>query len=299
MGNRKILMKSLTGWCLVILVAATGLASGAPDGLIVKPLINPSAAPGGGSNAVVGTHGTVQVEKKGKLQRFVVQVKNGPQPGQGFGVFLDNTATISDAAVFVNLLSARGSTNGNWRLVLENKTGGAPPFLGGIIDVNELVGKFVFVADQSTNVSLLTLVTPLVPHPSSLSFSKQTKLTTPQPAPSPHATGRIRARYNGNTGASVLEVRVHSLAAGNTYCCIFTASSTPPWPVACSGGDTLVQGGGLVRIDTSKGEDLPGGVADGFTTVADLGGVNVFILDAFGVVHLQGTIPSAPKPSSR
>ena len=289
-------MKSLTGWIWMVgLVVAAGIASGGPDGSIVKPLISPTAQGASGTNSVAGPHGTVLLEKHGKRQEFAVRIKNVGQPSGGLGVFLGDTPSISDGAVFVNVLAGTGATNGNWNLIIKNNNGGPLPFLGGMLDVNELVGKFVFVADSATNVSLSALVTPLVPRPAALSYSKVVRLTTPRPAPSPRGTGLIRTRYNGATGGSLLEVRVRHLAAGNTYCCVFTPSSSPPTTVECTGGKNNFQGQGFVRYDTSKGEDLPGGLSIGVTTIEDLAGVNIYIMDPFGTVHLQGTIPSAPR----
>ena len=289
-------MKSLTGWIWMIgLVATVGIASGAPDGSIVKPFINPTSQGGSGSNSVAGPHGTVLVGKHGKRQEFSVQIKNVAQPADGLGVFLGDTASISDGAVFIQVLAAKGATNGNWSLTLKNTNGGAVPFLGGVLDVNELVGKFLFIADSANNVSLRALITPLVARPASLSYSKLVRLAAPRPAPSPRATGLIRTRYNGATGGSLLEVRVRRLAAGNTYCCVFTWSSSPPMSPDC--GNNNFQGQGVVRFDTGKGDDLPGGIATGVTTIEDLAGMNIFIVDPFGMVHLQGTIPSAPRRS--
>ena len=292
-------MKSLTGWiCLVGLAATAGLASGAPDGSIVKPFISPTAQGSSGSNSVAGPHGTLLVDKHGKRQEFTVRIKNVAQPADGLGVFLGDTPSISDGADFVQVLAAKGATNGNWNLILKNTDGGAVPFLGGVQDVNELVGKFVFVADSANSVSLSALITPLVARPTSLSYSKLVHLAAPRPAPSPKASGMIRTRYNGATGGSLLEVRVRHLAAGNTYCCVFTWSANPPISVDCTGGNDNFQGQGVVRFDTSKGDDLPGGIATGVTTVEDLAGMNIFIVDPFGMVHLQGTIPSAPRRSA-
>ena len=282
---------------MVGLIATVGVASGAPDGSIVKPFISPTSQASSGSNSVAGPQGTLLVEKHGKRQEFAVKIKHVGQPAGGLGVFLGDTPSISDGAVFVNVLAAGGATNGNWSLILKNTNGGAVPFLGGVLDVNELVGKFVFIADSANNVSLRALITPLVTRPTSLSYSKLVHLTAPQPVPSPRATGLIRTRYNGATGGSLLEIRVRRLAAGNTYCCVFTWSSTPPTSVDCSGGNDNFQGQGVVRFDTKKGEDLPGGLATGVTTIEDLAGMNIFVVDPFGIVHLQGTIPSAPRRS--
>ena len=292
-------MKSLTGWiCLVGWVATAGIASSAPDGSIVKPFIVPNSQGSSGSNSVAGPHGTLLVEKHGKRQQFAVRIKNVGQPADGLGVFLGDTPSISDGAVFVNVLAADGATNGSWNLILKNNTGSAVPFLGGVLDLNELVGKFVFVADLAKNVSLSALITPLVTRPASLSYSKLVRLTAPRPAPSPHGSGLIRTRYNGANGGSLLEVRIRHLAAGNTYCCVFTWSSGPPATLDCTGGNDNFQGQGVVRFDTSKGVDLPGGITTGVTTIDDLAGMNIFIVDPFGTVHLQGTIPAAPRRSA-
>ena len=217
---------------------------------------------------------------------------------QGLGVFLDDTPTLTASSTFVNVLASRGATNGAWSLVLQNKTGGAPPFLGGIIDVNELVGKFVFVADQAGNVTALTLITPLLPHPAALSYRNLVKLIAPRPAPSPRAAGFISVSYNGVTGKSTLKIRVRRLAAGNAYCTAFTTAATTQ-SAACPGGSPLPNGNFNQLWDTSQGEDLPGGVLPtgivaGVTTVDEIAGVNIFVVDSFGTVHLQGTIPGRP-----
>jgi hypothetical protein len=295
-GHSSVLLAAITSTItaaifVCVLLCAASARGGVPgDGSIVKALVRPGSSNDVSSagNSVVSASGTVLVEKKGNTQSFIVKAKNIPIPADGLGVFLGDSPTATNGVVFVNVLSVSGSNN-TWNLVLENKDGGAPPFLG-VTDVNQLVGKFVFVADIATNVSLSTMITPLVPKPSALSYQNRSNLVRSDPSPSPKASGSIRVKYRGQNGASVLKVSGRGLAAGNTYCVIYTASDTPE-SIECSGGDNLTQGRGSVEHDTGKGADLPFGIDYGVTTVADLAGLNVFVVDAFGAVHLSGTIP--------
>ena len=275
------------------ILASVASAQGFADGSIVKAFVRPGGSNDveSTSNTVAGATGTLLVEKQGDTQRFVVQAKKIPLPAEGLAVFLGSSPAATNGAFFVNVLSGAG-TNNQWNLVLEAKNG-PPPFLG-VDDVNELPGMFVFIVDQSTNVFLSTMITPLVPKPGKLSYHARSKLTPPNPAPSPKATGVIRVKYNGNKGASVLEIRGRNLAAGNSYCVIYTALPEPT-DLSCDGGDNLTHGKGSVQHDTGKGEDLPFGVDYGVTTVADLAGLNVFVIDAFGAIHLTGTIPGPSK----
>jgi hypothetical protein len=274
-----------------VLLCAASARGGVPgDGSIVKALVSPGGSNdvGSASNSVAAASGTVLVEKKGSTQRFVVKAKNIPIPADGLGLFLGNSPVVTNGAVFVNVLSVTGSNN-TWNLDLENKAGGPPPFLG-VSDVNELAGQFVFLADIATNVFLETMITPLVPKPAALSYANRANLLCPVPAPSTKATGYIRVKYNGRNGASILKISGHGFAAGNSYCVIYTAADTPE-STDCSGGDNLTNGRGSVEHNTGKGDDLPFGVDYGVTTVADLAGLNVFVVDAFGLVHLSGVIP--------
>jgi hypothetical protein len=134
------------------------------------------------------------------------------------------------------------------------------------------------------------MITPLVPKPAAFSYRNRAKLQNANPAPSPKARGMIRVKYNGKNGASFIEVSSRSLAAGNTYCVVYTAANSPG-PTDCTGGDNLTKGRGSVSHDTGKGDDLPFGVDYGVTTVADLAGLNVFVVDSFGMVHQSGVIP--------
>jgi hypothetical protein len=262
---------------------------GFPDGSVVKALVRTdgTSVSDDPHNAGSAMCGTLLVEKKGNTQRFVLRAKNIPLPAAGLGVFLANSPSATNGAVFVNVLSV-GGTNSQWQLVLEGKDG-PPPFLG-VQDVNELAGLFVFVADETTNVYLRTMITPLVPKLSASSYRKRVKLTRPDPAPSAKATGVVRVKFDAKKGASRLEVRGRKLAAGNSYCVIYTPLAAPS-DLSCDGGENLTQGKGFIRDDTGKGDDLPYGVDYGVTTVADLAGLNVYIFDSFGVVHLMGTIP--------
>lgn len=276
-------------------------AQGFPDGSRVLALVRPddstvSSTISSGMVCASGSFGKLVVQKKGEHQSFVLNAYGlSLTPDGGYGLFIGSSPDVT-GAVFINVLSNLG-TNGHWQLVLDS-TNGAPAELRarlGVGDVNELVGLFAFVADGGTNVALQnvalqTLVTPLVPKLSTLNFRKTVRMTRPDPAPSIHATGTIRVKYNGATGASLLDVRARHLAKGNIYCAYFVVAPGDSAPT-CESGDYLSTGNGFITYDTGKGEDLPYGLPLGVNTVTNLSGLFVEIRDAFGATHLSGKIP--------
>jgi len=278
----------------LLLCVATAHAGGGKGRSIVKALVRPGSTNevASSSNVVALASGTVKVEEKGGTQRFIVEASNVPVADKGLGVFIGNNIDATNGAVFVNALAVKGEKS-TWSVELENSNGGPPPFLG-VDNLDELVGKYVFVADTTTNVVLLTRITPLVPKLSATSYRTKVKLNNANPAPSPKAKGLIRVKYDGKTGASLLEVTSRNLAAGNAYCVVYTSADNPSG-VDCTGGDSLVDGRGTIKRDTGKGTDLPFGIEDDVTTVKDLAGLNVFIIDAFGAVHQFGQIPGGKK----
>jgi hypothetical protein len=232
-------------------------------------------------------HGNVFLQQKGAMQSFSVvgrDLLTDPQaPPLALGVF------IGDSICSQNWQQAgimtKAGTNNLYRLELVSANG-APPTLG-VSNVSDLVDKLVQIRDQITNVYAQAVIPRLTNSPAALSFRRKSPLYRPsQSPPSPKASGSVRVKYNGQTGASFLEVTFRHLAAGNTYCVLYTDSPHP-----CSDGMTLINGRGFDRYDTSKGDDLPRGGGDFVATVEDLAGLHVFIVDAFGNIHLSGTIP--------
>lgn len=287
-GQWSVILAGITSTLMAVIFVFVLLCASAArgaDGSIVKALVRPNEAPEPFAN------GTVLVEKHGNEQSFVVTVRNIPLQQSGLAVFLGDSLGITNSEpLFVSVLSKGNATNDQWTLNLKGDHG-APPFLG-VDDVEELVGKFVFVVNESTNVLLRTMITPLQPKLSATSFHARAKLFAPDPAPSPRAVSTVSVKYDAKRGASLIEIRSRKLAAGIGYCIIYSLESPlPPGTLCASLGDNLIEGQAFLRHDTRKGEDLPFGLEAGVTTIADLAGIHVFVVDPFGAQHLMGTIP--------
>ncbi|MCG3149291.1 MAG: hypothetical protein PCFJNLEI_02751 [Verrucomicrobiae bacterium] len=234
--------------------------------------------------------GSVTLEQNGNRQSFSVVgrdlLQDANNPPAALGVFIGNSI-LNVNWQLVGIMDKAG-TNNLYRLDLSSANG-APPTLG-VTDVGDLAGMLVQIRDQATNVYAQAVIPKLAPVPKALSYSRTVKMQRPTPTPSPRASGKIRVKYNAQTGASFLDVSVRKLAGGNIYCALYTGNPVPDTS-GCTDGLTLVNGNGFDRYDTSKGQDLPFGVGNYIATVEDLAGLHLFVIDAFGNIHLSGVIP--------
>ena len=247
-------------------------------------LQRPDGAPAANAN------GTVTITQGASGQEFTVDVRgiipSDNTPAGGLGVFMSTDPFPSTNFYFVSTMD--GSTNGHWRLDLDAGPG-APSQLG-VTDVTNLFEHIVLVADTTTNVYLETIIPPFDSNPRGVSYKKKVKLTPPSDSPSPKAKGTVTVKLDAVRGSSLFDARAKKLAVGNGYWLVVHAPGDPPSDVP----DTVNLVGHSIRFrgDTGKGEELlDGALTNGVVRVDQLSGATVDIIDAFGVVHLTGTVP--------
>lgn len=234
--------------------------------------------------------GEVRLSVSGSRQTFEITahdlLADPGNPPAAMGVFIGDSI-YSPFWQRVGIMSKAG-TNNLYRFQL-TATGGAPPALG-VAHLGDLAGKLLQLRDQNTNVYAQAVLPALVTNTGQTTYQRRVPMSRPPGAPSPKGRGSIRVRYNGANGSSLLQVDVRGLAAGNSYCAVYSPDpfySGEP----CSDGLPLTRGRGRDLYDTARGDDLPFKIGVFINDVRDLAGVNVFIVDSFGEVHLQGTIP--------
>jgi len=306
-GHTSVILAAITSAITAVIFVGVLLCAAAAHGAVGdSSIMNPLVRAEGsntvaiGSDVLTGASGSVLVEKKGTTQRLIVQARGVPYPSSGLGVFLGPSPIATNGAVFLNVMSASLSgSNVVWKLELVGQ-GAPPPLLAnmGFQDVSELAGLYLFVADTETNVALTALMTPLVPKPSVLSYRNQAPMLPVDPNRSPGAGGRIKVKYDGKKGTSCLEEVDWKVTNGNAYCIGFSwYPDLDGWTCDCT--HIKYPGTRALNVwDTSKGDDLPGGVELGYTMIGDLAGAYVFIIDTFGNVHLRGQIPGCPKKTN-
>ena len=295
-GNR---FRCIFGWLTVVAVigAASCLAGGAPGLSRTLPLVRTDGTTVGASGDAALPKGTVKLAIKGSAQSFVVDVFNASGPfANGLFLFLGDTPQMTNSTLlYVDNLSRTG-TNNHWRLDLESASG-APPLLG-VTNLTDLVGMTVFVAAETNQALLRALVTDLVPDPAKLSYRRRVPMALPNPPLSQKAKGWILARYNGKTGASIVDITCRGLNANNRYQENGSISN------CVSEGVLAVKGRARWKSDTGKGDelfsvDLGNGTEYatdyGFTTVLDETNAPVIIRDCLDALHLSGTVPG-PAP---
>lgn len=235
--------------------------------------------------------GTVFIQQSPKSQEFRVTVNNIPstQPTDGLAVFISDSPGDTNNFYFVNVLNGVGS-NGTWRLDFKTKSSPAPQL--HVLDLTNLTGRIVFIADAVTNVYLETIIPPFVPSLSKLTYNRRVQLQRPEVAPSPNAIGTVRVKLNGRTGASSIQTKVKNLYAGNSYCCWIGGHSGSPTGSDCPKTPNLVTGTAVFGADSGTGEQLAYQALDsGVVAIDQFSGLSIEILDQFGTVHLQGIIP--------
>lgn len=243
--------------------------------------------------------GIVKLEINGNAQKFSVDAYNlTGSYADGLAVYIGNATQISNSVLrYVSVLSQEG-TNGHWRLAFSANNNAAPPQLG-VPSLTDLVGSTVFIS-ASTNTALLRAkIIELVPDPAKLSYQQRVPMYLTNPPLSLNAKGFLRVKYNGKTGASLIEIRAKGLNAGNRY--VAGAVSATDTNACAEHAYFADKGVATFRQDTGKGDELPGlqsgtglGTDDGILTVIDLSGAVYPISDCFGGEHLIGAVPFPP-----
>ncbi len=177
-----------------------------------------------------------------------------------------------------------------------NIVDGVTNFVGGVTNIigntTNIVGGTIVVSGNTNllfSAYLWAPIPPLLTDPSVLNFSAHDTLSRPpDPAPSPNAVGRVRARFNNVQGRSVLDIRASGLVAGQHYS-VWMASDAGNTNFVNAGEMTTDKKGHRAQYirDTKFGDPLPQQAPD--TSV--LRGRAFLIQDDFNDVHLFGTVP--------
>jgi hypothetical protein len=252
-----------------------------------------------------GAFGTAVLEERGSEQIFSVTINNlggvSNGPSGSFGVFLSPANNSNTLAYLVGPMNLQGS-NGMWRLQYVGE-GAAPAQLAqlGVTNLDDLVGMYLLIANPGTNVIingltyetiysvLFTKIPEFTTKSKAPHFNRKSKLTTISVPPNPHEKGWIKTVYSGSQGRSFFGLAAYHLSGGGTYTIYIESPPASSNMVVLD--DLLISSNNLhtgsYTIDTRKGETLP----FNSPTVSDLTNRMIQIRDAFGDVHLQGTIP--------
>jgi hypothetical protein len=249
-----------------------------------------------------GACGTAVLEEKGPNQIFSVTINNlgGVSNGTSgsFGVFVGPANTTNSPINLIGPMNLQGSDN-TW--VLEYEATGAPPAQLGVTNMEELVGQYLLIANPGyTNIVhgvtneiveavLFTRIPPFTTKAEAPHFNRKSLLTPPSIPPDSREKGWVKTVYSGSQGRSFFDLSAYHLSGGGTYS-IFIEDP----PASSNMSDigflvipTNVMHSASYSCDTRKGETLP----FNSPTVSDLSGRMIQIRDAFGEIHLQGTIP--------
>ena len=204
-------------------------------------------------------------------------------PPGGLPVYIATESSLQ----YISVMSRIG-TNGHWKLDFKATNNQAPSQLG-VASLTELVGSTILVGSDPTNAILTAKVLDLLPKPSVLSYQKRVPFNLPLIPLSLKAHGYLRVKYNGRTGASLLDAKAMNLNRANSYVAgessvLITSTN------ACAGADFTESGTLRWRHDTSKGDALPSGE----DTIMQMSGEHILINDCFEGTHLETTIPNPP-----
>lgn len=251
-----------------------------------------------------GARGTAILEEKGSEQIFSVTVSDlgGVSNGTSgsFGVFVSAAHNSNTLAYLIGPMNLLG-TNNTWVLKYD-AVGAAPAQLSdtnrlaqlAVTNLEDLVGRFLYIANPSetsnfVNAVLFTQIPEFTTKPKAPHFNRKSKLTTIPVPPNPHEKGWVKTAYSGSQGRSFFDLAAYHLSGGGTYTIYIESPPASSNMVVLD--DLLISSNNLhtgsYSIDTSKGETMP----FSSPTVRDLSGRMIQIKDAFGNVHLQGTIP--------
>ncbi len=258
-----------------------------------------------------GARGMAILEKKGSDQIFSVTINNLSGVSNGtsgsFGIFIGAANNTNTPIFLIGPMSLQG-TNNTWVLKYD-AVGAVPAQLSdtnrlaqlAVTNLEDLVGRYLLIANPGytnivndvTNEIVFAVLFTKIPEFTTKSkaphFNRKSKLTTISVPPNPHEKGWVKTTYSGSQGRSFFGLAAYHLSGGGTYT-IYVES-----PAASS---NMVELGSLVissnnlhtgsySIDTRKGETLP----FQSDTVSDLTNRMIQIRDAFGNIHLEGTIP--------
>jgi len=244
-----------------------------------------------------GPSGTALLEEKGSNQIFSITVNN--LVGTSYGLFVGPANTTNSLIFLIGPMSLQG-TNNSW--VLKYQASGAPPAELGVTNMTDLAGQYLLVANPgNTNIVngvtneiveavLFTRIPAFTTKAAAPHYNRKTQLTVPPVAPpNPHEKGSVRTIYTGSQGRSVFNLSAAHLSGGGSYSVFI---EDPPASSIMSNIGALVIStnnihSGTYSRDTRRGETLP----LESPTVRDLSGRAIEIQDAFGEIHLEGTIP--------
>jgi hypothetical protein len=234
-------------------------------------LLPPDPASGSAAN------GTIELRQRDGRQRILVEIEDLPS-GVVYEVVLTNPATQTSETIG----SITTRENGKGRLRLDSKDGDAMPF--GVGSLAELTGFEVAVRDPDGVVVLAGVVaTPRVDGPRDGEAKGKSCLTNADPA-SP-IRGKIEVKLEEDGGEEI-EVEVRGLTPGEVYSVVLTKADATTETIGEIAANP--RGRGELEIETDDGGTLPLGA----TSLADLVGVKLTIVDAAGSVLLEGTIPA-------
>lgn len=249
-----------------------------------------------------GACGTAVLEEKGPNQIFSVTINNLSGVSNGtsgsFGVFVGPANMTNSPIDLIGPMSLQG-TNNTW--VLRYEAVGTAPAQLGVSNLEDLAGMYLLIANPGyTNVVngvtneiveavLFTRIPAFTTKSGAPHFSRKSLLTTPPVPPNPDEKGWVKTVYTGSDGRSFFDISAYHLSGGGTYS-IFIEN--PPASSNMNNIGSLVIPTNVLHsasysCDTRKGETLP----FSSPTVRDLSGRMIQIRDAFGEIHLEGTIP--------
>ena len=275
-----------------VLVASTAFAGGDSGLSRTLPLLRLDGTTVGTSPGAALPKGTVKLAIKDGKQSFTIDAYNLAGPyDKGLVVFLGDAPQITNAVLqYVDVLSQVG-TNNHWHLAFESAP--AAPAQLGVTNLTDLVGSTVFVASETNNAILRAVVIDLVPDPAKLSYRRRVPLMLPDVPLSLKARGSIFVKYDGRTGASIIDIRARGLNANNRYIENGVSSNCVATGVlavngAARWGSNTGLGDELVSVDPDHGIY---GSDVGITTALDEIGQGVVISDCFDGTHLWGIVP--------
>jgi len=140
-------------------------------------------------------------------------------------------------------------------------------------------------------------VSQLVSKPAKLSYRTRLAMDVVDPTLSANCSGYVLARYNGRTGGSVVIVHANGLNRSNRYVAGLPTDGVPVSDEECDEfGKLADKGVAIYPYDSGKGDELPYGGSDAqISTVLDMVGVPVSVMDCFGGEHLSGSVPGPKK----
>jgi hypothetical protein len=241
--------------------------------------------------------------KTGTWSRKLVGINSAPAEFVEFG--FTNLADFAIGSLKIAQPNIPGIVTSVTNIVdgVTNIVGSVTNIVGSVTNI--VLGIPLPVIGQTGNVlaTLWTPVRPMTTKPNLLSYQLTANLYVPNvlAPPSPDATGKVKARFTGTQGRSVLEVRAQGLIQGQKYS-VFIANQMTNLAeiIMIPAGDLPTNKTGKVTTfirDTQYADPLPQQVGN----IEELTGRYIEIRDSFYNVHLEGIIPGptpAPLPNT-